>query len=273
MAGKKIAAHLLSSRLTIVGSGIQAGSDLTGAARSAITRADKVFYLVTEPLTPLWLRRIGARAQSLHVHYAANKPRAQTYQAMTDQILRQLRKGGNVCAIFYGHPGVFADPAHDAINRARAEGFDARMLPGISSLDWLFADLLVDPATDGCTIQEAAQFLARGGRADTNTALVLLQVGLIGERNLPRRPNVTGFRRLVRRLAEEYGPNHSAVLYEASPYFIAKPTIQRFVLRRPEGVRLSLGSTLYVPVRERHRGNDAERRSPKGARSRKRRRT
>ena len=39
------------------------------------------------------------------------------------------------------HPGVYVAPSHETVLRARAEGYPARMLPGISSEDCLFADL------------------------------------------------------------------------------------------------------------------------------------
>lgn len=41
---------------------------------------------------------------------------------MIERILQSVRSGGMTCAIFYGHPGVFVYPAHEAIRRARAEG-------------------------------------------------------------------------------------------------------------------------------------------------------
>ena len=44
----------------------------------------------------------------------------------------RIRAGFRVCAVFYGHPGVFVYPSHEAIRRARAEGFAARMLPALT---------------------------------------------------------------------------------------------------------------------------------------------
>ena len=67
---------------------------------------------------------------------------------MAEAILEPVRAGKRVCAAFYGHPGVFVLPSHDAISRARAEGFEATMLPGVSAEDCLVADLGVDPAAE-----------------------------------------------------------------------------------------------------------------------------
>src|SRR5437773_2103233 len=77
---------------------------------------------------------------------APGKPRRETYAEMVEELLAPVRAGHNVCAAFYGHPGVFVNPGHEAIRRARAEGFPARMLPAVSALDCLVADLGIDPA-------------------------------------------------------------------------------------------------------------------------------
>src|SRR5205809_2021168 len=45
------------------------------------------------------------------------------------------RGGSLTCLACYGHPGVFVYPSHEAIRRARAEGYVARILAGISSED------------------------------------------------------------------------------------------------------------------------------------------
>ena len=52
---------------------------------------------------------------------------------MVDRILASVRDGRRTVAAFYGHPGVFAFATHESIRRARAEGYRARMLPGVSA--------------------------------------------------------------------------------------------------------------------------------------------
>ena len=60
--------------------------------------------------------------------------------------------------------------------QARAEGFNARMLPGISAEDCLFANLGADPGTHGCQSFEATSFLLRKPKFDTLTHLILWQI-------------------------------------------------------------------------------------------------
>lgn len=133
--------------LTIVGTGIKAKFHISPEAVAALKHADKVLYLVSDTMTERWLRTMCPRTESLAACYAENKKRIDSYSEMIHIILRNVRDGSRVCVAFYGHPGVGVLPTREAIRIARSEGFETRMLPGISSIDCLFADLDVDPFT------------------------------------------------------------------------------------------------------------------------------
>ena len=139
---------LLSGSLVVVGTGI-GFARITLEARAAIAAADAVLYLVPDHVSATGIEALNPRAQSLHGLYEEGAPHRAAYERMAEAILEPVRAGKRVCAAFYGHPGVFVLPSHDAIRRARAEGFDATMLPGVSAEDCLVADLGVDPAAHG----------------------------------------------------------------------------------------------------------------------------
>src|SRR5262245_31948317 len=126
--------------LTIVGTGIRL-SQLSTEARACIEAADKLLFLACDAVTCSWLTQVNPGAESLHVHYGPGKPRGTSYAEMVERILAFVREGLKVCVALYGHPGVFAYPGHEAVRRARSEGYAARMVPGISAEDCLFADL------------------------------------------------------------------------------------------------------------------------------------
>src|SRR5581483_10712284 len=140
------------------------------------------------------------------------------YEALVEEILAHVRHGFKVCAAFYGHPGEFVAPSHEAVRRARAEGFRARMLPGVSAEDCLFADLGVDPARFGCQSYEATEFLVHGRSVDPTAALVLWQLGTVGNAAAAESAAPVGLAVLVDVLLESYPPEHAVVVYEASPY-------------------------------------------------------
>jgi uncharacterized protein YabN with tetrapyrrole methylase and pyrophosphatase domain len=95
-------------------------------------------------------------------------------------MLKDVRAGHDVLGIFYGHPGVFVSPTHRAIAIAREEGYKARMLPGISAEDCLFADLGIDPAINGCVTHEATELLMRDRALNPSVHNIIWQVGGVG---------------------------------------------------------------------------------------------
>jgi uncharacterized protein YabN with tetrapyrrole methylase and pyrophosphatase domain len=233
--------------LAVVGTGIDVGGQLTPQAQAAFSAADEAFYLVADPLAVGMLERLNPRARSLHTLYGEGKHRVETYEEMVDAMLVPLRAGRDICAAFYGHPGIFVYPGHAAIERARDEGFRARMFPGISSLDCLFADLGLDPARTGCQIHHATDFLQSRTKPDTAALLLLLQIGVIGQIVHLERPDWSRLPILVEYLAEFYPRAHEVVAYEASPFPVAEPVVERVPLHALADADLTTGMTLVVP--------------------------
>lgn len=234
--------------LTIVGTGIQFAAHVTPEAVGHIRKAEKVFYLVADPAASLWIRRLNRRSESLRDCYARGKPRHASYLEMVDRILAQVRRSQRVCVALYGHPGVFVDPSHEAIRRARAEGFPARMLPAVSAEDCLFADLGVDPARVGCQSFEATDFLLNRRAFSAHSALVLWQVGVLGEASIPRgQPSPRKLAALVARLRRQYPRTHVVTLYEAALYAICDPTITPLPLSHLSAAHVPPLATLFVP--------------------------
>jgi len=234
--------------LTVVGTGIDAVSQLTPAARGTIEGADEVFYLLADPVAARRIEALKPTATSLDHLYGPTKERRETYAELVETIAAAALRGARVCAVFYGHPGVFARSGHEAIERVRAAGLPARMLPAVSALDCLIADLGLDPATSGLQTYEATYFFVRRPPVDPHAILVLLQVGMLGERGGAATESVAPrFRLLLDRLVEQYGADRHAVLYEASPYPGAAPAVDRFALGGGGARSPSVMATLCVP--------------------------
>jgi precorrin-6B methylase 1 len=239
-----------SGSLTVVGTGIQAAGHLTAESRLAVEQADETLYLVNDAVTATWIERANPNARSLTPYYENGKDRLEIYGAIVEEIVSRVRQGVDVCAVLYGHPGVFAWPGHESIRRLRAEGFRARMLPGISTEDCLVADLGIDPALTGCQSYEATDFLVRRRTIDTGALLILWQVGLVGEWHFNPEPSMQGLPLLVERLLELYPAEHETILYEASPFPTAEPIVQRQPLSGVADAEVSPVVTMVVPPRE-----------------------
>lgn len=238
----------MTGRLVVAGTGIGAAR-LTLEARAAIEAADEVLYLVPDAITVHAIEQLNPRASSLEHCYVEGEHRRAAYARMVESILEPVRAGSHVCAAFYGHPGVFALPTHDAVAQARREGFPAEMLPGISAEDCLFADLGVDPAAAGCQSYEATRFLERRPAIETRAALVLWQIGVVGSANHSAQPVAPALGALVDALRGLYPDEHEVVVYEASSFTGVAPLVRRTRLA-DLAVAVTPASTLYVPPLE-----------------------
>jgi hypothetical protein len=237
--------------LTVVGTGIRVGVHFTPEARAALLHADRVLHLGSDPVMRQWLAKLRPDATSLHSFYAPGKDRAETYREMVDAILAPVHAGHDVCAVFYGHAGVFVSPSHEAIRRARAAGYQATMLPAISAEDCLFADLGIDPGRTGCQSYEATNFLLTHRPVDASAVLILWQVGVLGEWDYGRKTDPRRLGLLVDRLVELYPAEHQVILYEASPFPVGDALAVRTPLGRLAVADVTAATTLVVPPRER----------------------
>lgn len=239
---------MATGALTVVGTGIRLITQLTPEARAEIELADRVFHVATEPLQQRWMEELNPSTESLLHLYQVGQERLLTYEAMVERVLAVARAGARVCFVLYGHPGVLVHPGHEAVRRARAEGIPARMLPGVSAEDCLFADLGVDPGARGCQTFEATDFLLYRRRFDPRSALVLFQIAVIGvpEQTLDF-PSVRGLRALAAALLEHYPPDHVAIVYRAAEYPGCGPVVEQVTLAGLPELDARPTSTLYVP--------------------------
>jgi uncharacterized protein YabN with tetrapyrrole methylase and pyrophosphatase domain len=236
--------------LTVVGTGIQPIAHTSTQAIGCIQHADKVFFASSDALTEYWIRQLNVRCESLNGLYDPSIDRHTTYERMVHRVVDAVESGLNVCFVLYGHPGVFADPAHDAIRRAREAGYKAQMLPAISADACLFADLGIDPGTTGCQSYEATDFLINRRVIDPRTALLLWQIGVIGEQGYKNEHNAwnrEGLRILVEVLLEYYPPEHIVTIYEAARYVCYDAVVHNVRLDELADAPVSAISTLYVP--------------------------
>nr|WP_193570560.1 SAM-dependent methyltransferase [Luteibacter yeojuensis] len=234
--------------LACVGLGMTLGSHLTPLARSHIVSADVVFVGVSDGLVEQWVRRMHADVRSLQAFYTDGKARRATYREMVEAMLAEVRAGRRVCGVFYGHPGVFAQAPHEAVVRAREEGFVATMEPGVSSEDCLYADLGLDPGRFGCQHFEATQFMLHRRMVDTSAWLLLWQVGIAGDLGGGRfDTDAARLGVLVDVLVRHYPLRHEAIVYRAATLPFQAPRIERMPLSALPEATLGMSDTLAIP--------------------------
>jgi precorrin-6B methylase 1 len=236
-------------QLIVVGTGLRTVGHVTAEAVAWIRAADKVLYVVGDPVSEKLIHDLNPGAESLEVLYKQSKARIDTYRQMVERILTCVRQGYRTCAVFYGHPGVFVYPSHEAVRQARIEGYPAVMLPGVSAEDCLFADIGIDPAQAGCQSFEATDFLFHDRRTDPSSSLVLWQIGVLGNEgfNESGRYDLSLMPLLITKLLRLYPPMHQAAVYEAATQIGCPPRISWTPIPHLTQVEMSAASTLFIP--------------------------
>ncbi|MFN8606740.1 MAG: SAM-dependent methyltransferase [Vulcanimicrobiota bacterium] len=206
------------TKLSVVGLGLRCPEQTSQRCLEAIRQADRVFLISDNLEKQDWLRQLNPNFYNLMTHYGTGKPRRDTYQEMADQVLDCLRAGQHAALVSYGHPLVFCDPSRLAIEQTAQAGYPMEILPGVSSIDCLLADLRVDAQNYGLQIYEGHDLLLHGLVLDPSCSQIVFQVPSLGDNTggwIPGR--FRGFiRALGERLIEVFGPEHEAVLYFGS---------------------------------------------------------
>ena len=238
----------MAGSLVCVGTGMTLGAHISPLCRSYIEQAEKVFVLVSNSLVELWIQEMNPASESLQSFYEEGKNRNKTYNEMVEAMLTEVRAGKKVVGAFYGHPGVFALVPHKAIAKAKDEGFEARMLPGISAEDCLIADLGLDPGRTGCQQYEASQFMFYKRNVDPSALLILWQIGIAGDRSLSKFSTNSGnLDVLTELLSEHYPLDHEIILYEAAVLPIDDLRAEYLLLSDLRHAKLSQHTTMVVP--------------------------
>src|SRR5450830_1779418 len=222
-----------AGQLVCVGTGMRMAGQLTPISKSYIESFDVVIAAVPNIFTRQWLQEIAKQYVCLNDHYQDTKidgkTRRDTYRRMADTILAEVRAGKRVCAAFYGHPGIFACISHMAIADARKEGFEAHMEPGISALDCLVADLVIDP-----------------------TAMCIVwQIGIAGDLTMKRFDTEQAHLQIITdKLANTYSLDHEVILYEAATHPLEQVRAEKIRLRDVPQAELKQFTTLVIPAEQ-----------------------
>jgi hypothetical protein len=234
--------------LVVVGTGIRIIGQMTIESIAWIKASEKVLYLAHDPVAGEVISGLNPNAESLAGFYAEGKLRRESLREMVGRAMECVHSGIRTCLVFYGHPGVFCWVGHEAVRQARSAGYVAKMLPGVSAEDCLFADLGLDPGTNGCQSFEATDFLKNRQKVDPASLLILWQIGATGDPLFTTKAyENSALPLLINRLCRIYRPDHEVIVYSAPIHWAGEPVIERVLLGQLDKVRLSGSSTLCIP--------------------------
>jgi precorrin-6B methylase 1 len=237
-----------SGSLVCVGAGVTLASHLTPLARSYIEQADVVFAGLSDATVELWLGKVRPDLRSFQPIFRQPIDRADPYKRVVEAVLAEVRAGKTVCAVFYGHPGMFSSVCHHALEAARSEGHRTHLEPAISAGDCLYAELGIDPGKYGCQHYEVSQFMLHRRRLDTSAYLILWQAGVVDDPTLAWLRKKKAYRRLlVDVLARDYPLEHEVIIYKAPYVPVERPNVHRTTLELLPTLRVDPHGTLVLP--------------------------
>lgn len=236
-------------QLFIIGSGIKSIAHLTNETIGCIKNSNKVLYLLNEPLMEKWVQQNSLESESVCIEYFSESKRINAYNKIANKLIDDVGKHDVVSFLIYGHPCFYAMPGLMAASRLdNHQDISIEIIPALSSLDCLYADLAIDPARGGIYIVDASELIAFGKLLDPSSHLVIEQIGMVGNMGRPtNKVNTIALEALQSYILDFYPENHKCTLYEAALYPRMAPKIINFELSKLLKQKFTTITTLYVP--------------------------
>jgi len=235
----------------IAGLGVRGVSQVTREVEQALRSSRQILYLDAGVATRSYLESLCPRVTSLFEQsYSEQRPRASGYEHMAICVIQAALENPPVTFAIHGHPVVAVHAPFLVLEMAKALGVQVEILPGISSLDTLFADLRLDPVVHGVQMYEATDLLLRRRLLQNDVPAIIWQIGpLETALHTQRVSRPERFSRFVAHLRQFYPAQHGVVAIYCSPHPLMPPEILPFALddMGKHAERLHGGFTLYVP--------------------------
>jgi uncharacterized protein YabN with tetrapyrrole methylase and pyrophosphatase domain len=247
--------------IAIVGLGITGVHQITHEAEETLRRCRRVFAADSTPGVLDYLRTVSPDVVDLTGHFHPGTHRVGSYQAIASEVVAAAMETAPVCFATYGHPKMYSYPTV-LIQRAGAIlDLRVRVLPGVSFLDTLLADLGIDPGFDGLQIYEATDLLVRRRPLQTDVACVIAQAPVVAN---PGQGAAPGDSRNAVRLQDYllgfYPPDHDVVIVVSKTHPLLEPLLQQTKVGQLASIlaTASQSGTLYIPPVRRRPVEDQE---------------
>ena len=237
--------------LYIAGLGLQTVAQTTREVEAAIRSSREVLFLDTGVATKSFLETLCPRVTPLYEQsYSEGRPRVNAYEHMAARVVDAALDHPLVTFAIHGHPLIAAHPPFLILELAHALELQVTVLPGISAIDTILADLRLDPVVHGVQMYEATDLLLRRRPLQPDVPAIIWQIGPIETcLHSMRISRPERFTRFIAHLQQYYPPQHEVVAIYCSPHPILPPAIFRFALEDmgQYAGEIHSGFTLYVP--------------------------
>lgn len=232
-----------------IGMGIKGISHLTLEALTTIQKAQLVLHI---GLTDKKLNRLNQNIKSLEHLYWSGKKDSDTYKKIVNAVITMTRSmKGTTVFLADGNPVFFNDITWGIYSEAKKKRIPVTILPGISCLDVLPIDILMDMGDMGTQIFEANQLVIYDLNMNAYLSTFILQAGWFGmpllKKLADRRRN--RFKPLIDHLLKYYSDTHPAIFIMSAdkptkPSVVFRTTVSQIGLY---STQIQKGMTLYLP--------------------------
>lgn len=235
----------------ILGLGVLNIDQITPQTERAIRRSNEVLYVDTGIATRSYLEGLCPRVTSLfETSYRDTGPRLNAYHHMAARVLEAALDHPPVTFAMHGHPIVGAYAPFLIRDMAGLLGLETAVLPGVSAMDCLFAELMVDPCVSGMQMYEATDLLLRRRPLQPDVPALIWQIGCV-ETSLHsmRVSKPVRFERLRSHLLQFYLAGHVVSAVYSAPHPLMPSTVHRFALvdMCEQAHLMHTGFTLFIP--------------------------
>jgi len=264
----------MSSKLpdiSVLGLGIRCPEQVTYETEERIRACREVLYVDTGVASGAYLQTLNDRVTPMFGDsYGEEVSRLGTYRTIATRVVHAAMERGPVAFAVQGHPTVFVNPPFIMRDMADLLGLSMEVLPGVSSMAALLAELQIDPGVHGILMYEATDMMMRVRPLLADVPTLIWQPGAAESRLYTRRRNrPERLRRLQAYLMRFYPASHPVTALFVSPHPLVKSvrldlTVGALVEHASD---LHVGVTLYLPphrirpvwdVEMQHRLDDAD---------------
>jgi len=243
---KKKASHLAD--IILAGTGIMGTMQMTRETEYKLRECDVVYVLHYDDSVVRCIENWGVEVVDARSFYVDGKHRSEVYLELAEAIL-QTAQTRHVGFLVHGHPLFLVSTSEAIVELAPAKGLAVEILPGVSSLDTVMADLRID---FGHAMQgyEANFLLNKHPVIEPRVPLMIYQVAILGAYKVNRVFPGANLQPLTDYLSNHYPAEHQVAFILSSKHALLPAELVWMPIYKLHLVDQSLlegRPTLYVP--------------------------
>lgn len=250
---KSVSHEAARADLYLLGAGVSFPEHLTTQTVEILEACSRICTNLPENRLSALPEDLRAKCISLTHLYQDNRRRTENYRDVARAVINTAEGERPVAWLTPGHPRVFDSVSEALLEAGRSRGWKVSVVPAVSCLDTLLAELDYD-AAGGLLVHDATSLVAQNVALVPSVATLLLQPDVFGSDRAHLSPEFTGadLTRLRDHLLQFYAPEHRCAFIRSATEPGQRHRISWVQLRDLASVpdRAVPGSTLFLSAAE-----------------------